>query len=222
MTRRELLVVVLGIAVVAGVLAGAPGGGGQGGRAYAATAPEPRAFSTTSPTPTTTATASTTATPTTRPCNVVPRPFAPRTITIKGVTRRAKIVTPPRLAGGVPGPPPLTTAGKEMFAWDKASRIKPGSPRGNVRLNAHTWPDGSAVGNRMLRRLQVGDRIVVYGKSLLLCYRVVKRVQVLPTQVRRYYDRYGKPRLAIVVCSGKRLGPGVWTHRTIWYAKPGL
>ena len=105
-----------------------------------------------------------------------------------------------------------------MFAWDKD--IKPGAARGKVRMNAHVWPDGSAVGNRMLRELVVGDRIVVLGKDTKLCYRVAERIQVRPSQgLRKYYDSFGKPRLAIVVCSGKRLGPGRWTHRTIWYAK---
>lgn len=122
----------------------------------------------------------------------------------------------------MPGPPPLTTAGKEMFAWDRQSRIRPGARHGGVRLNAHTWPDGSAVGNRMLRRLQVGDRIVVRGAKLRLCYRVTKRVEVFPWQVGGYYRRDVRPRLAIVVCSGRRLSSGSWEKRTIWYARPSL
>ena len=128
------------------------------------------------------------------------------------------MITPRDQAGGVPGVPPITAAGKEMFAWDRD--IKPGAAHGKVRMNAHVWPDGSAVGNRMLKELFVGDRIVVFGKDRKLCYRVGERVQVRPWQgLRKYYDSVGKPRLAIVVCSGKRLGPGRWTHRTIWYAK---
>ncbi|MFC5731584.1 hypothetical protein ACFPQB_21920 [Nocardioides vastitatis] len=30
----------------------------------------------------------------------------------------------------------------------------------------------------------------------------------------------GRPRLAILVCSGRRLGPGSWSRRTVWYAEP--
>ena len=131
------------------------------------------------------------------------------------------MVTPPRSADGVPGAPPLTTAGKRLFAWDRAQGISPGDPAGNVLLNAHTWPDGSALGNHLLAGLQTGDRIVVVGSRQRLCYRVTERVEVLATDgLARYYDTDGPPQLAIVVCSGRRTGPGVWTHRTVWFASP--
>jgi hypothetical protein len=168
---------------------------------------------------TTTSTASPTAT--SRPCNVVPHSFRPRTITMPHITRHAKVVTPPRVAKRVPGAPPLTTAGKEMFAYDLKQGIEPGDPHGHVLLNAHVWPDGSAVGNRMLAKLHKGDRVVVFGKYLKLCYRVVKRVTVLASVgLPGYYRKTGPPRLAFVTCSGKRLGPGRWTKRTVWYAAP--
>ena len=153
-------------------------------------------------------------------CATVRRPFNPKTVTIPGITSRAKVVTPPRLPGRVPGAPPLTEAGKEMFAWDKASDVRPGDKQGVVRMNAHVWPDGSAVGNRMLKNLEIGDRIVVRGKDRKLCYRVTDKVIVDASKtLPRYYRTWGKPRLGIVVCSGKRLGPGVWTKRTVWFAK---
>ena len=183
---------------------------GQPNRAYAMAADI---------TATGTATASPTAT--TRPCNVVPHSFRPRTITMPHITRHAKVVTPPRVAKRVPGAPPLTTAGKEMFAYDLKQGIEPGDPHGHVLLNAHVWPDGSAVGNRMLAKLHKGDRVVVFGKYLKLCYRVVKRVTVLASVgLPGYYTKTGPPRLAFVTCSGKRLGPGRWTKRTVWYAAP--
>ena len=150
----------------------------------------------------------------------VNKPFTPRRITIPNITSRARVVMPPRDPGRVPGDPPLTDAGKEMFAFDKYTGIYPGFPFGVVRMNAHTWPDGSAVGNRMLKKLKVGNRIVVLGKTKKLCYRVTKKVTVDGTKTYLpYYRTDGKPRLGIVVCSGKRLGPGVWTKRTIWFAK---
>ena len=170
-----------------------------------------------------TSTSTTTASPTTatRACNVVPHSFRPRTITMPHITRHAKVVTPPRVAKRVPGAPPLTTAGKEMFAYDLKQGIEPGDPHGHVLLNAHVWPDGSAVGNRMLAKLHKGDRVVVFGKYLKLCYRVVKRVTVLASVgLPGYYRKTGPPRLAFVTCSGKRLGPGRWTKRTVWYAAP--
>jgi len=131
------------------------------------------------------------------------------------------VVTPPRSADGVPGVPPLTNAGKSVFAWDREQGVRPGDLAGNVLLNAHTWPDGSALGNHLLADLQRGDRIVLHGSNARLCYRVTERVQV-PAQraMPRYYSTDGPPQVAIVVCSGRRLAPGVWEKRTVWFASP--
>ena len=154
-------------------------------------------------------------------CGAVPHPFRPRTIDVPGVARAVTVVTPPREADGVPGAPPLTTDGKREFAWDEQQGIGPGDPAGNVLLNAHTWPDGSALGNHLLAGLQQGDRIVVHGARHQLCYRVTERVEVLASNgLARYYATDGPPQLAIVVCSGRRTGPGQWTHRTVWFASP--
>ena len=65
----------------------------------------------------------------------------------------------------VPGAPPLTTAGKQDVRLGHRSRAsRPGDLHGHVLLNAHVWPDGSAVGNRMLAKLHEGDRIVVSAR----------------------------------------------------------
>ena len=149
------------------------------------------------------------------------RPIDPVSISVPGVVRRAGIVTPPRTVTDVPGTPPLTEAGKGVFGLDLAQGIRPGDRRGNVLLNAHTWPDGSALGNRLLTRLDRGDLIVVHGREVRLCYRVSEEVEVLASEgLPRYYERAGKHRLAIVVCSGRRLGPGEWEKRTVWFATP--
>ena len=154
-------------------------------------------------------------------CDAVSHAFAPRRITVAGVTRSAGVVTPPREADGVPGAPPLTSEGKTVFAWDRVQGIRPGDPAGNVLLNAHTGPDGSALGNRLLAGLHRGDRIALVGADARLCYRVTERVEVLASRgLARYYATTGPPQLAIVVCSGRRLGPGVWEKRTIWFASP--
>lgn len=152
-------------------------------------------------------------------CDRATHGFEPRTIAVSGVTSGASTVTPSRDANGVPGVPPLTSAGKSLFAWDRAQGILPGDPAGNVLLNAHTWPDGSALGNRLLAALHLGDRIVVRGVESRLCYRVTERVEV-PAERRmpRYYSKDGPPQLAILVCSGRRLGPGRWEKRTVWFA----
>ena len=155
-------------------------------------------------------------------CAAVGQAFDPRSISVPGVTRAAAVITPPRDADGIPGTPPLTDQGKTEFAWDRALGPRPGDHRGNVVVNAHTWPDGSALGNRMLAHLHKGDRIVVRGGAgQRLCYRVTERFEVpAGSLVPRYYATRGKPRLAILACSGQRLGPGVWTRRTIWFASP--
>jgi hypothetical protein len=154
-------------------------------------------------------------------CSPGSRPFEPRQISVPGVVRAATVVMPPRESGGVPGTPPLTTTGKTEFAYDRAQHVQPGDRAGNVLLNAHTWPDGTALGNHLLSGLQVGGRILVEGPGTSLCYRVTQRVEVLASNgLASYYDRTGPPQLAIVVCSGRRLGPGIWTKRTVWFASP--
>lgn len=145
-------------------------------------------------------------------------PFVPTSITIDGVVRDAHVLALPRDENDVPGVPP--TSAKHAFAWDRPG-IKPGSDRGNVLLNAHTWPDGSAVGNTMLDKLDEGEGIVLRGGSSTMCYSVTKRVEVLAKDgYSPYYDREGSPQVALIVCSGERTGPGEWTHRTIWFAEP--
>jgi sortase (surface protein transpeptidase) len=137
------------------------------------------------------------------------------------VARTVSVVAMHRDAGGVPGVPPLTRTGKTEMAFDLGNGIRPGDPRGNALLNAHTWPDGSALGNKLLAELHKGDRIVVHGLLGQLCYRVTDRVEVPADDPGvRYYAKRGEPQIAIVVCSGKRLGPGVWTKRTLWFASP--
>ena len=179
---------------------------------------------TTTTTATPTGTPTTTATTAPKPAcpTTVPKPINPVRIFMQHVTkaRGVPVIAPPRV-NGVPGTPPLTTYGKHVVAYDRAQHVKPGSTQGHVLMNAHVWPDGSAIGNTMLKRLHKGDRIVVFGKTRKLCYRVVDRVQLKPRQgLTRYYSQIGKPQLAIVTCSGRRIAPGVWTMRTIWYASP--
>lgn len=145
--------------------------------------------------------------------------FAPSRATVAHVGRNIAVYAMGRGAGGVPEPPPLTTAGKAAFSWDKYGP-KPGDAYGNVRFTAHTYPDGSALGNRLLKRLRVGARIILRGTTSTLCYRVVRMKVTTPTRLGGYYNTTGKPKLAIVVCSGRRLGPGNWTNRTIWIARP--
>lgn len=149
------------------------------------------------------------------------RSFEPRTVTVDGVAAGAGVVYPARVSAFVPGTPPVDAVGKQLFAFDRDQGVEPGDRRGNVLLNAHTFPDGSALGNRLLDGLQEGGLIEVGSGDQRLCYRVTERVEVDATQpFDRYYATDGRHRLAIVVCSGERLGPGVWTERTVWFASP--
>ena len=208
--KRALLAVVLAVAVVAGLVAWVLASPSED-KSQAHSAPPSTEPTTSSPTPRAVGSG----------CPTRARAFAPRTISVPGVTGPTSVITPPRDAAGIPGVPPLSSAGKTVFAWDREQGISPGDRRGNVLLNAHTWPDGSALGNRLLMSLHRGDRIRVRGANAQLCYRVTERVEVLAEDgLPRYYAKTGRPQLAIVVCSGRRLGPGVWEKRTIWFASP--
>ncbi|MGQ0843314.1 MAG: class F sortase [Sporichthyaceae bacterium] len=156
-------------------------------------------------------------------CSTAKAPFVPKSMKISGVDDNIPVIALRRDRDGVPGVPSTSARGRGQMAFDLDSGIRPGDSAGNALLNAHTWPDGRALGNAMLAELQEGDRVIVRGKQGKLCYRVTDRLEVRegdPEIRHRYYDRSGEHQIAIVTCSGKRLGPGEWTHRTIWFASP--
>lgn len=146
--------------------------------------------------------------------------FVPVAMRVPDVGVR-EVVGLPRQANGATGVPPLTSQGKQLVAWD-LDGVRPGSSAGNVLLNAHTWPDGSALGNQLLEALDEGEVLALRGaRGQLLCYRITERVEVpFDTPSDRYYDASGPAQVAIAVCSGARLGPGEWTHRTLWFGAP--
>ena len=159
-------------------------------------------------------------------CADVDGGFKPSSLAIDGVVGSTSVLALGQDRYGVPRPPPLTERGKWQFAWDRASAVRPGSPQGVVRLTAHTYPrngsHGLALGNRLLARLRTGASLKVSGPAgERLCYQVTRRVEVpANASLSGYYETTGAPRLAILVCSGTRRGPGDWSHRTIWYAEP--
>ncbi len=156
-----------------------------------------------------------------RPCPTTARPFEPTRVDVPGVDRGAGVVFPARVRVDVPGTPSTDSTGKQQFAYDRVQDVQPGDRRGNVLLNAHTFPDGSALGNRLLDGLREGGRLVLSDGDRRLCYRVTERLEVsADANFYRYYDQDGPARVAIVVCSGERLGPGIWTRRTVWFARP--
>jgi hypothetical protein len=152
------------------------------------------------------------------------KPFTPERVTIDGVVEDGPVVGVARDSRGVTGV--LPTSNKVDFAWDLGG-IRPGSRRGNVLLNTHTWPVGTqgeypALGNALLGELDVGDRLALHGSGgARLCYRVFMRIEVLASDgYPPYYEEDGPPRVAIIVCSGTRSSDGEWSHRTIWFARP--
>jgi hypothetical protein len=165
-----------------------------------------------------------TAAPAARPtpaCTTAVGRFVPTAVSIPGVAREVSVIGLRRDRAGIPGVPPISRTGKTEMAFDLGSGIRPGDPGGNALLNAHTWPDGSALGNKLLAKLKAGGRIIVKGPLGRICYRVTDRVEVPVTDEGiRYYAKLGQPQIAIIVCSGRRLGPGRWTKRTMWFASP--
>lgn len=154
-------------------------------------------------------------------CSTALGALLPTSVSIPGVDNKITVLPLARDSHNVPGTPPLTSVGKTEMAFDLGSGIKPGDAAGNALLNAHTWPDGSALGNKLLAKLQKGDSIVVHGALGQICYKVNDRVEVpADDNGKRYFATTGAPQIALIVCSGKRIGPGDWTMRTIWYASP--
>ncbi len=155
-------------------------------------------------------------------CSTRTNPFIPKAVKVTGVGT-VPVIALRRDRDNVPGAPPTNNRGRGQMAFDLDSGIRPGDEQGNALLNAHTFPDGQALGNALLAELEEGDRVIVRGKRGQLCYRVTDRIEVRDGDKRardRYYDKHGNPQIAIAVCSGRRLGPGHWTHRTLWFASP--
>ena len=122
------------------------------------------------------------------------KPFTPRQITFDDIVDGAEVIGVPRDSRGVTGVLPISE--KADVAWD-LDGIRPGERRGNVLLNTHTWPDGSALGNALLDRLRQGGRIVLEGSNGdRLCY------EVEPP------GRGGRERGLPAVLPGRRSAPG--------------
>lgn len=145
-------------------------------------------------------------------------PFEPTIIDIQDVGKDYPVIALPREGNGTPGVPPVSAT--HTVAWD-APGNKPGGELGNVKLNAHTWPNGGALGNAMLAKVQEGDLITLRSDGAKLCYRVNRIVEVGGhSDYDDFWTEDGPPQIAMIVCSGKRLGPGNWSHRTIFFAEP--
>jgi hypothetical protein len=146
------------------------------------------------------------------------KPFTPATVDIDDVGQDLPVQPLAREYDDVPGVPPVNAT--HTVALD-APGPQPGSERGLVRLNAHTWPNGAALGNAMLANFDVGDVLTLRRGDTKLCYRVTKRVEVDGyATYEPFYELDGPAQFAFIVCSGERLGPGNWNKRTIWFGEP--
>jgi hypothetical protein len=146
------------------------------------------------------------------------KPFTPATVDIEDVGRSLPVLPIARERDDIPGVPPVSATHTEAF---DAPGPHPGSERGLVRLNAHTWPNGAALGNQMLARFDVGDVLTLRRGDVKVCYRVTKRVEVDGYNTYEpFYALDGPSEFAFIVCSGERVGPGDWNKRTIWFGTP--
>lgn len=152
------------------------------------------------------------------PCDHAARkPFTPTTADFPGIATNLPVIALGR-DGDVPGVP--SVGATHTVAFD-APGPHPGARVGLVRLNAHTWPNGGALGNQLLAQFDVGDVLMLSAGRSSLCYRVTERVEVdANADYDRFYELEGKPEFALIVCSGQRRGPGDWSKRTIWWGTP--
>ncbi|MGN6722159.1 MAG: class F sortase [Marmoricola sp.] len=159
--------------------------------------------------------------------------FTPARAVVSGGVGRVTVVGVGLTRTGQMAAPPKTNTGLHEFGWyDKG--YPPGYGSGSVAMDAHVYfPNGTlrsnqgglALGNNLLLHLFKGGTVTLYHSSGTrhVCFRVTSRTQYTPAgaQAQMHNVVYGHPgyeQLAIVVCSGTRLGSGTYTKRTIWYA----
>jgi len=152
--------------------------------------------------------------------------FTPVSVQSEKTIGAHHIVVLPRDSNGIPGAPPLSDSGKTQVGLDEDGAY-PGEQSGTIGLDAHTYPDGSALGNQMLDKLKVGDDLQLVGsKNEVSCFQISDKKEfnvskITQAQLDSVYNPDSSPvQLVIIVCSGDRTGPGNWSHRTVWFAKP--
>jgi hypothetical protein len=150
------------------------------------------------------------------------QPFVPVAISVKEIGR-IQVKGLNAHPNGVPKTLPLTNAGKTKIAWDRPG-FRPAAATGHVLMSAHVWPDGTSIGNQLNEQLKRGKIVKVLGAAgEVQCYRLSKRVVKAPSRrlANKFYgDIHSKHRLTILTCTGVRRGPGDWSLRSIWFAKP--
>jgi hypothetical protein len=163
-------------------------------------------------------------------CNHKGGIFKPTSAAVSGVGTYG-VYWAQRHADGTMGTPPLTNTGKWQFGWDAPGWLPAGYPpaqyKGAVSFDAHTYPNAAgtgmgpasaALGNLLYTKLFPGHYIWLRSSNgPTACFKVVSRTNYWANQVpAATYSYSGRYRLTITICSGKRLGPGRWDHRTVW------
>lgn len=121
---------------------------------------------------------------------------------------------------GKPGAPPKSAA--YAVAWyNRSSEVA--SKQGNVMLTAHTYRNGQALGNDLVKGLQPGDVIKISDKSgAQACYTYTgkRKVDVKTYDAKSgwFYNPTGPAQLALMVCWDRNPATGDWDSRYIFYA----
>lgn len=146
-------------------------------------------------------------------------PFEPRGLSIETLGS-FDIQSLPRVTtadGRVASPDPLNDDGTS-FAWDNESHQVLGD--GNTLLTAHTRRDQpSALGNRLIDELHVGDEIRASGLGAeSATFVVTERIDVPVSEypLHRVYIDDSVSQIIITVCSN--WDGAQWADRTVWFA----
>ena len=134
-----------------------------------------------------------------------------RPCTVRGVTDRRPRGQPSRATRtACPACHRSPTTGKTVFAFDPDQGVRPGDrARQRAAERAHLARRHRPSATSCSPGCTEGPRSSSRAGGHRLCYRVTRRVEVDATKPQpAYFATDGRPQLAIVVCSGERLGPG--------------
>ena len=154
-------------------------------------------------------------------CMKNPKPIVPVKYSIDGMKVSAKVLSRGVEGTGAAGSPPKSDP--SSWAWFNEGP-RPGSGKGKVALNGHTYHKGGAIGNRLMAGLKKGDIIRPTDKAgQTACYRYDHKTKVM---VKDYdpnsnilYDNNGPAQAVIVVCDDYK-GKDDWESRVFFYADP--
>lgn len=154
-------------------------------------------------------------------CMKNPKPIVPVKYSIDGMKVSAKVLSRGIDETGAAGTPPKSDP--SSWAWFSKGP-KPGSDKGNVVLNGHTYHKGGAIGNRLMADLKKGDIIRLTDKAgQTVCYRYDHKTKIM---VKGYdpnsnvlYNDNGPAQAIIVVCDDYK-GKEDWESRVFFHADP--